>query len=332
MASPHGGAGRGVGGANRPGEAPKVAAQRLREARQNLALVVDASGRAELVQRPIPMPGPKQLLIKVETVLVQPTCVGLASGQLLPPSGTSLIPGQEFCGSIQELGSNVDKEIFAEGKKVAVSPISFCDTCYFCLRGQTNLCEIGAELLGWDLDGGYQQYVCVSAKRCHVFDHLVSMRQAVLASSAAAASYGMTRVTIQPGDTVLILGSSVTALMGVAFARGLGAEYICVVGLKGSDPQKALNCGASKHIPWDPLADEAQQFATVSFCRAAAPYTPCTQQANTLESLSHFAKLHPLLLLFVPLRDVHSGPWVNILPDCAPSFACNLETAIECHS
>lgn len=228
----------------------------------NLCLVVD-SGRTELVHRPIPTPGPRQLLIKVETVRVQPMCVGLTSGKLSSPSGRPIVPGQEFCGSIVSLGVNVDRTQFKERDRVAVMPMSFCERCFFCQRGQTNLCETGAELFGWDVDGGYQQYVCVSHNLCHSFDRLVSWKQAVLASSAAAASYGMTKASIHPGDTVLIIGSSVTAMMGVAFARGLGAEYICVVGVAGSNPQTALSCGASKHITWDPNMDQVAQLQTV---------------------------------------------------------------------
>ena len=237
----------------------------------NLCLVVHSAGNAALMQRPIPSPGPNQVLIRVEAVRVQSVCVKLAEGSLLSPSGKPIVPGQEFCGVVVGCGVNVDKSLLDIGHRVAVTPMSFCQRCYFCERGQTNLCESGAELFGWNVDGGYQQYVCVNQKLCHSFDKAVPWRQAVLASTAAAASYGMTKASILPGDSVLIIGTNVVGLMGVVFARGLGAEYICVVGRAGASPDQAMTCGASKFLTWDACGDESQQFQQVR--QASHPFS-----------------------------------------------------------
>mmetsp|Transcript_25886 Transcript_25886/g.60104 ORF Transcript_25886/g.60104 Transcript_25886/m.60104 type:complete len:397 (+) Transcript_25886:212-1402(+) len=227
---------------------------------RNLCLVVHSAGNASLMQRPMPSPGPMQLLIRVEAVRVQAIPVALADGTLVAPSGKPIVPGQEFCGVVVGAGSSVDRTDFPIGTKVAVAPRSFCESCYYCERGQTNLCEMGAELFGWHVDGGYQQYVCVSHRLCQSFDKNVSWKQAILAPSAAAASYGMTKASILPGDTVLVFGTNVCSLMGIVFSRGLGAESICVVGSPGASPQQALSCGATKFVHWDPSGDEGQQY------------------------------------------------------------------------
>eukprot|EP00282_Hemiselmis_andersenii_P032426 CAMPEP_0169458994 /NCGR_PEP_ID=MMETSP1042-20121227/17729_1 /TAXON_ID=464988 /ORGANISM="Hemiselmis andersenii, Strain CCMP1180" /LENGTH=252 /DNA_ID=CAMNT_0009571413 /DNA_START=224 /DNA_END=978 /DNA_ORIENTATION=+ len=192
---------------------------------RNLCLVVHSAGNASLMQRPMPSPGPMQLLIRVEAVRVQAIPVALADGTLVAPSGKPIVPGQEFCGVVVGAGSSVDRTDFPIGTKVAVAPRSFCESCYYCERGQTNLCEMGAELFGWHVDGGYQ-----------------------------------TKASILPGDTVLVFGTNVCSLMGIVFSRGLGAESICVVGSPGASPQQALSCGATKFVHWDPSGDEGQQY------------------------------------------------------------------------
>lgn len=104
---------------------------------------------------PVPKPGPKEVLIKVEACAVCRTDIHIVDGDLIAPH-YPLIPGHEIVGRIVELGEGASR--FKVGDRVGVPWLGkTCGRCEFCLSGRENLCD-EPEFTGFNRPGGFAQY------------------------------------------------------------------------------------------------------------------------------------------------------------------------------
>jgi propanol-preferring alcohol dehydrogenase len=110
------------------------------------------------IERPLPMPSTGQVRIRVSVCGVCRTDLHLAEGDL-PRKRQGVTPGHEVVGIVDALGSDAAR--FEIGDRIGVPWLArTCGTCRFCSRGQENLC-VDPKFTGWDLDGGYADYVVV---------------------------------------------------------------------------------------------------------------------------------------------------------------------------
>ena len=100
-----------------------------------------------------------EVLLKVRACGVCRTDLHLIDGELPDPT-LPVVPGHEIVGELVASGAGVDWPL---GTRLGVSWLgSTCGHCEFCLRGQENLCNF-AKFTGYQLDGGYSQYVLANA-------------------------------------------------------------------------------------------------------------------------------------------------------------------------
>jgi len=117
----------------------------------------------ELVDLPVPEPGPGQVLLHVRACGVCRTDLHLVDGEL-PVARLPVTPGHEVVAEIVALGAEVRR--FARGDRVGVPWLAgSCGRCFYCARGQENLCEF-AQFTGCTVDGGYAQYMVADAACC----------------------------------------------------------------------------------------------------------------------------------------------------------------------
>jgi propanol-preferring alcohol dehydrogenase len=126
------------------------------------AMVLDrAPGRLRLAERPVPEPGPEQVLVRVHACGVCRTDLHVVDGELPNPS-LPLVPGHEVVGRVAAVGRNVER--FAEGARIGIAWLGWtCGACRFCRAGKENLCE-AAKFTGYTLDGGYADYALVDQR------------------------------------------------------------------------------------------------------------------------------------------------------------------------
>ena len=116
----------------------------------------------ELVQRTIPQPSSKQVLIKVIACGVCRTDLHLVDGEL-PDTVTPIIPGHEIVGEVVKAGSAVSLQ---PGALVGIPWLGWaCGDCYFCQINKENLCD-RAKYTGYQLDGGYCEYTVADYRYC----------------------------------------------------------------------------------------------------------------------------------------------------------------------
>ncbi|HZE16909.1 MAG TPA: alcohol dehydrogenase catalytic domain-containing protein, partial [Mycobacterium sp.] len=110
-----------------------------------------ASGPLELTERPVPEPGPGQLLVKVVVCGVCRTDLHLAEGDL-PPRHPAMTPGHEVVGQVVATGPGITR--FREGDRAGAAWLAGTDgSCRYCRRGAENLCPASV-YTGWDIHGG----------------------------------------------------------------------------------------------------------------------------------------------------------------------------------
>ena len=125
--------------------------------RQNNSLPLKARP-LELVDLPVPVPGVKQVLLRVVACGVCRTELDQIEGRIKPPK-LPVVPGHQPVGIVDGLGPGVVR--FKVGDRVGAAWIySSCGRCQFCLRGEENLCA-SFQATGCHADGGYAEYMVI---------------------------------------------------------------------------------------------------------------------------------------------------------------------------
>lgn len=152
-----------------------------------------------LVDRPIPEPGPHQVLIKVAACAVCRTDLHIVDGELSNPPLLKLprIPGHEIIGRVVARGAGVTD--MPLGTRVGIPWLGgACGHCIKnCLRGRENLCP-DARFTGYHLDGGYAEYVLADPDFCFEIPERYSDIDAAPLLCAGLIGYRSYRMTGDP--------------------------------------------------------------------------------------------------------------------------------------
>ena len=115
-----------------------------------------------LIERPVPVPGPGQLLLKVAACAVCRTDLHVVDGDLAHP-GRGFVPGHEIVGTVVAAGPGAAS---APGTRLGVPWLGWtCGECEWCTSGRENLCP-AARFTGWQIDGGYADHVVADERYC----------------------------------------------------------------------------------------------------------------------------------------------------------------------
>lgn len=128
------------------------------------AMVLEQPGRPlELRSLPVPEPGPRELLLRVEACAVCRTDLHIVDGELTEPA-LPLVPGHEIVGRVEALGPGAGR--YRTGQRVGVPWLGrTCGRCRHCRSGQENLCP-DALFTGYQLPGGYAEYTVAHEDFC----------------------------------------------------------------------------------------------------------------------------------------------------------------------
>ena len=221
------------------------------------SMILRARGdRLALVDAPRPEPGPGQMLLRVHACGVCRTDLHVVDGDL-PHGKLPIIPGHEVVGSVVACGSAVSD--YRAGDRVGVPWLGFtCGVCEYCERGQENLCD-HARFTGYDLDGGYAEYIVADQRYClplpREYDDaaaapllcagLIGYRSLIMAGDARRLGiYGFGAAAHIVAQVARYRGREVYAFtragddQAQAFARELGAVW---AGPSGTSPPHPLD-------------------------------------------------------------------------------------------
>ena len=174
----------------------------------------------------IPVISDDEVLVKVKAASICGTDVRMYNnGYANVDEEHPLVLGHEIAGEIVEVGSNVN--FYKSGMRVALAPNMGCGICDHCISGDTHLCE-NYEAFGINMPGGFAQYVRVPAKAVRqgnitLIDDAMSYEEASLIEPLSCVYNGQLIAGVNPGDTVLIIGSGPIGIMHAMLAYAKGA-------------------------------------------------------------------------------------------------------------
>lgn len=179
----------------------------------------------ELAEVPIPTPGYGEILVKVSACGVCHTDLHAVHGDWPDKPALPRIPGHEAVGLVVGLGEGVVN--MAVGDRVGVPWLHrACGRCDQCLSGWETLCATQLRS-GYDVDGGFAEYVVAAADFVVKVPSALSDQQAAPLMCAGLTVYkGLRMSDAKPGDWVVISGVGGLGHLAVQYARAMGFQVI----------------------------------------------------------------------------------------------------------
>ena len=188
--------------------------------------VSKAGGEFEVVERPLPEPGPGQVRVKVEACGICHSDAFVKDGAF-PGIEYPRVPGHEVIGRVDALGPDVDA--FSAGQRVGVGwHGGHCFRCEACRAGDFVNCS-NAQIAGVSYDGGYAEYMVAPAEAlARVPDALDSAEAAPLLCAGITTFNALRNAGARAGDTVAVLGIGGLGHLAVQYARKMGMRTVAL--------------------------------------------------------------------------------------------------------
>jgi D-arabinose 1-dehydrogenase-like Zn-dependent alcohol dehydrogenase len=224
-------------------------------ATMRVAQVSRPNGPFEIVERPIPEPGPGTVRIRVQAC-------GICHSDSLTREGAfpgihyPRVPGHEVAGVIDAVGPGVPA--WQPGQRVGVGwSGGYCGYCDRCRRGDFFACVRG-QITGVTYDGGYSEYMIAPASAIALMPADLPPVEAAPLMCAGLTTFNALRNSgARPGDVVAILGLGGLGHLGVQYAAKMGFHVVGIARGKDKEPL-ARQLGASVYIDsqgQDPAAE-----------------------------------------------------------------------------
>jgi L-iditol 2-dehydrogenase len=188
----------------------------------------------------IPEINPRELLVKV-------MASGICGSDVLEwyrIKKAPLVLGHEIAGEIVEKGSEV--EGYEVGQRVFVSHHVPCNICKYCLNGHHTACEMLHNTNFFP--GGFSEYLQVPSvnvdRGVFILPDEVSFEEGTFIEPVACVVRAQRKAKLQPGQSVLILGSGISGLLQLLLAKKLGASRVFMTDINEFRLKKATEFGA----------------------------------------------------------------------------------------
>jgi L-iditol 2-dehydrogenase len=229
-------------------------------AREMTAAVLYGKEDLRVERVAVPVPGSGEILVRVEAALTCGTDLkvfrrGYHARMLKPPMPF----GHELAGTVEAVGAGVTQ--FAVGDRVVPLNSAPCDVCYFCRRGQQNLCD--------DLlfnNGAYAEYLLVPARIVERntlrLPDAMRFEHAALTEPLACVVRGLEKSEAQAGDSMVVIGAGPIGLMFLHAAALAGVDVIAVV-KREDQVESARRLGARQVMRVDAAAGRDEIITAV---------------------------------------------------------------------
>jgi L-iditol 2-dehydrogenase len=209
-----------------------------------------------------------------------------------------LVLGHEATGEIVEVGEGVER--FKIGDRVFVSHHVPCNTCRYCLSGRHTACET-LHTTNFD-PGGFAEYVRVPPinvdRGTFLLPEEVSFEDGTFIEPLGCVLRGQRRAHVQPGHTVLVIGSGISGLLHIQLARVLGAARVIVTDISEYRLKAARRFGADAVIHAE--EDVSARLRRVNENRLADQVIVSTGAASALIQALHVVDRAGTILYFAP--------------------------------
>ena len=219
------------------------------------AWVLGGPDELNLVEKPVPVPGKAEALVRIDAVAICATDLEVISygtpaifeGGL--PFNKNFTPGHEYMGTIAALGPGVDE--FEIGQRVTVEIHAGCGQCKRCRAGMYTSCHNygdqskGHRANGFTTNGGFAEYAVNHINTMIPVPDEMSDEDATLVVTAGTSMYGLTELGgLVAGESVVVIGPGPIGLLAVAVAKALGAAPVVLIGTRDNRLEIGKKLGA----------------------------------------------------------------------------------------
>jgi len=193
-----------------------------------------------LEEMPVPLIGPGELLLRVEAS-------GICGSDVMEwyrKDRVPLVLGHEIGGEVVAVGDGVER--YKIGDRVSASHHVPCNACRYCLSGHHTVCDT---LRRTSFDpGGFAEYLRLPAinvdRGLYPLPAEVSFEEATFIEPLACVLRGQRLARLQPGQTILVIGSGIAGLLHVHLAQALGAGRVIATDISDYRLEAARRFGA----------------------------------------------------------------------------------------
>ncbi|MQA09634.1 MAG: alcohol dehydrogenase catalytic domain-containing protein [Pseudonocardiaceae bacterium] len=227
-------------------------------------------------RRPVPRPGPHEVLIRVDAV---GTCGSdvhyFEHGRIGDFVVTGpLILGHEPAGTVVARGSEATRHEI--GQRVAIEPGVPCMRCTECRVGRYNLCPDMRFYATPPIDGAFSEYVVQHEEFSYAVPDTMSDEAAGLLEPLSVGVWACWKSRVGPTSRVLVTGAGPIGLVATQTARALGAREVVVTDVNPYRLRVARELGATGTIDvgGTGLAESGYQPDVLLECSGYAPAVP----------------------------------------------------------
>ena len=233
------------------------------------AVVLHGADDMQMERRPVPQPGPGEVVLKVEVASICGTDVKVLHRTLQGQPAGEFIMGHEYAGTVAALGPGVDE--FQIGDRVAVEVHKGCERCENCIKGWYTSClnygnlEKGHRAKGLTCDGGFAEYTVNHINTLYHLPDNLTFEQACMVTTAASPLWAIDLMGgYVAGETVLVLGPGPIGLIAVQLCKALGAERVILTGTRDSRLAigKRLGADFTINVRQENLADRVREITS----------------------------------------------------------------------
>jgi L-iditol 2-dehydrogenase len=222
--------------------------------------------------------------------------------------------GHEAAGIVEEVGTEVSN--FHPGDRVTFDSTVFCGNCFFCLRGQVNLCDerevIGVSTPLFRRAGAFAEYVAVPARIVYPLPENMPFPHAALIEAVSVAVHAVSLTPIALGDAVVIIGAGMIGLLTLQAAMLAGAGKVIVVDVDDSRLELARSLGAA----------HALNSRSSNIIPAILEYTAGRGADAALECVGTTTTVG------LAIDSVRKGATVTLIGNIAPSIEIGLQSTV----
>jgi len=211
------------------------------------ALLLSAYMQLDIVNLPTPQPAEDELLIRIKACGICGSDVhgyDGSTGRRLPP----IVMGHEAAGIVESVGSAVPN--FRAGDRVTFDSTVYCGKCFYCLRGQINLCDnrevIGVSTPAYRRMGAFAEFVTVPARIAYPLPDKMPYSHAAMIEAVSVAVHAVSLTPIALDDTAVIVGAGMIGLLALQAARQAGAGSVFVLDVDDTRLELAQRLGATQ--------------------------------------------------------------------------------------
>jgi L-iditol 2-dehydrogenase len=279
------------------------------------ALLLSQYRRLEITDLAVPIPGPRDILMRVAACGICGSDVhgyDGSSGRRIPP----IVMGHETAGTIAAIGKEVRG--FCEGDRITVDSTVYCGECANCRRGDINLCDrrqvLGVSCGDYRRAGAFAEFVAVPARIVHRLPQNFRFAEAALLEAVAVALHAVSLVPIAQDSTALVVGAGTIGLLLQQVLRVAGCARIFVADVDSTRLVLSHDLGATDTLSAENLPQQMFQLTdgigvdvaleAVGKAETVTAAIACVRKGGSVVLVGNIASEVPLPLQRVVTRQI----------------------------